>query len=132
MKLKHEYAAGATSVSQAKAKNRKLQTAEQAVAILKQKVYTAKARPMLVGIVFMMSAVYLLHTLFVGTVALRLPFNPPTFMQTMTHYGVEGDDFTQGSALFVYVLTNISLNTYVKKFLALEGPRISMPQTPFG
>ena len=62
-----------------------------------------------------------------GSVAGRLPFIPWGMFQGVTHYGIENSDMTLCSISFMFVLSNISLGAYLKKFLSLEGPRIANP-----
>ena len=47
----------------------------------------------------------------------------------MTHYGIENPDMTLCSVSFLFVLSNMTVGTYLKKLLNLEGPRISQPNT---
>lgn len=87
-----------------------------------------KSRGMLIVGVFMLVFVSMLNSHFRGQVIAKLPFQPWGFFTNMTHYGIEGNDFSQVSMTFIFVLSNLSLGNYVKKLLGLEGPRISMPQ----
>ena len=86
-----------------------------------------KTRGMMLVGVFMIVGMGMLNSWFSGTVAARLPFTPWGFASGMTHYGIENPDMTLCSVTFIFVLTNMSLGTYLKKFIGLEGPRVSQP-----
>ena len=86
-----------------------------------------KTRGMMLVGVFMLVGMGTLNSWFSGVVAARLPFTPWGMFTTMTHYGIENPDMTLCSVTFIFVLTNMSLGAYLKKFIALEGPRVSQP-----
>ena len=83
-----------------------------------------KFKGMLIVAIFMITFVTTINRTFAGQVVARLPFEPPRMFQTMTHYGVAGTDFKDCSVTFAYLLCNVSIATYAKKLLSLEGPRI--------
>ena len=86
-----------------------------------------KTRGMLLVGVFMIAGMALLNKTFYGSVAARLPFEPWKMFQGLTHYGIENPDTSLCSVTFIFVLANLSLGTYLKKTIGLEGPRISQP-----
>ena len=91
-----------------------------------------KSRGMiLVGLVTIVG-MGMLNSWFTGTVAARLPFTPWSMFQGLTHYGIEDPDMTLGSVTFVFVLSQMSIGTYLKKVLSLEGPRIQQPAVKLG
>ena len=67
---------------------------------------------------------------FSGSVAARLPFQPWGMIQGLTHYGITNPDMTLCSVTFIFVLSQASVGTYLKKLLSLEGPRVSNPDMP--
>ena len=83
-----------------------------------------KFRGMLIIGIFMLTFVTTLNRTYAGSVVARLPFEPPGVFKTMTHYGISGNDYKDCSMTFAFLLCNISIAQYVKKILALEGPRI--------
>ena len=80
---------------------------------------------MLVVGLFMIAGMALLNKTFYGAIAARLPFEPWKMFTGLTHYGIESPDMSLCSITFIFVLANMSLGTYLKKLLGLEGPRIS-------
>ena len=83
-----------------------------------------KFKGMFIVGLFMLTFVTTLNKSFAGSVVARLPFNPPGLFKNITHYGIPGNDFTECSITFAFLLCNMSIATYLKKFIALEGPRI--------
>ena len=61
----------------------------------------------------------------------KLPFEPFSLIQGITHRGLEGTDMTDCSMIFVYILSNISLRPIITKVLGFGGPRMPMDQNPF-
>ena len=84
-----------------------------------------KTRGMMLVGVFMVAGISLLNKTMYGSVAARLPFDPWKMFQGVTHYGIENPDMSLCSVTFIFVLANMSVGTYLKKLLGLEGPRVS-------
>ena len=83
----------------------------------------------LLSIVF----IRLMYSYFEGVVIAKLPFQPASFLSGLTHYGIPGENMRECSMTFIYVLCNLTFGNYVKKVLALEGERVTLPQaSPWG
>ncbi|KAF9616900.1 hypothetical protein IFM89_032862 [Coptis chinensis] len=65
----------------------------------------------------------LLNTLFEGKSVAKLPFHPITLVQKMSHRGISGDDATDCSMAFLYLLCSVSIRTNLQKFLGFSPPR---------
>ena len=104
---------------------RKMQVQVDALKGKQSVMMVKKTRGTMLGGVFMMVGMFTLNSWFSGTVAARLPFTPWSMFQTMTHYGIESPDMTLCSVTFIFVLSNMSMGAYLKKLIALEGPRVS-------
>uniref|UniRef100_A0A2P2NYB0 Calcium load-activated calcium channel n=1 Tax=Rhizophora mucronata TaxID=61149 RepID=A0A2P2NYB0_RHIMU len=65
----------------------------------------------------------LLNSLFEGKVVAKLPFKPIGFVMKMSHRGLQGDDPTDCSMAFLYLLCSISIRTNLQKFLGFSPPR---------
>ena len=64
-------------------------------------------------------------------VVAKLPFEPISFMRGLTHRNIVGNDYSDCSMIFIYVLSNVSLRSVIKKALGFSGPRISMENQGF-
>ncbi len=54
----------------------------------------------------------------------QLPFQPISFLKNITHRGIEGDNFQECSALFIYILTSFVLKQGLAKYLDRKVPKI--------
>mmetsp|Transcript_18797 Transcript_18797/g.13622 ORF Transcript_18797/g.13622 Transcript_18797/m.13622 type:complete len:100 (-) Transcript_18797:33-332(-) len=77
---------------------------------------------------FMMHFMSLLSNSFYGVVVAKLPFEPFSMMRGLTHRNILGNDYTDCSMIFIYVLSNVSLRPMIQKLLGFGGPRTSMNQ----
>ena len=98
--------------------------AEQDLRSKHQLLMGMKVKGMFIVGLFMLTFVTTLNKSFTGTVVARIPFTPPGLFRNFTHYGIPGNDYTECSITFAFLLCNMSVATYLKKILALEGPRI--------
>ena len=83
-----------------------------------------------INIVFMRS----IYSLFEGVVVARLPFEPLSFLTSMTHYGLPGEDMRDCSIIAIYIMMVQTLRIYIVKLMGLqgEGARIAAQQkTPW-
>lgn len=62
-------------------------------------------------------------TAFKGIIVAKLPFEPISFFQGITHRNIEGTDFTDCSYLFIYIMATFVIRTNLKKFLGFEPPQ---------
>ncbi|KAL3632387.1 hypothetical protein CASFOL_025371 [Castilleja foliolosa] len=65
----------------------------------------------------------LLNSMFEGKVVAKIPFVPIRLVQKMSHRGLSGDDMTDCSMAFLYLLCSISIRTNLQKFLGFSPPR---------
>ena len=72
----------------------------------------------------------LMNRAFAGVVIAKLPFQPASFLQSMTHYGLPGTDYTECSITFFFVLSNMSIGLYAKRILKLDGPSVISAMNP--
>ncbi|KAL8162285.1 hypothetical protein V2J09_013774 [Rumex salicifolius] len=64
-----------------------------------------------------------LNSLFDGKPVAKLPFVPIMLVQKMSHRGLPGDDMTDCSMAFLYLLCSVSIRTNLQKFLGFAPPR---------
>ena len=76
----------------------------------------------LIGMV-MIGAIVMLNKYFAAVVVAKLPFSPFGIVTGLSHRGLEGEDYTDCSFIFLYVLTGIVLRTNIQKILGFEGPK---------
>ena len=52
----------------------------------------------------MMVSMYLINNHFYGKIIATMPFEPLGFVSNMSHRGIDGDDMSQVSVTFIYIL----------------------------
>lgn len=57
------------------------------------------------------------NSIFDGKVVAKLPFVPITWIQGLSHRNLPGDDFTECSFIFLYILCTMSIRQVIKKNL---------------
>ena len=99
---------------------------------LQQRVAFNKSKGAMIGALLMIITVTYLNRTHSMHIAANLPFTPFSLIQKLTHYGLDGDNYRQCSITLIFVLSNQTLGTYVKKLLQVEGPRVATPtKNPF-
>ena len=79
------------------------------------------------GIIF----AFLLSTfnnMFSGRCVAKLPFTPIGFIQGLSHRNLEGNDFTDCSFIFLYILCTMSIRQNIQKFLGFAPSRAAAKQ----
>lgn len=71
----------------------------------------------------MIAAIFMLNKYFSGKIVGKLPFQPWGIVTGLSHRGIEGEDYTDCSFIFLYILTGIVLRTNIQKILGFEGPQ---------
>ncbi|KAL9233030.1 hypothetical protein vseg_008073 [Gypsophila vaccaria] len=64
-----------------------------------------------------------LNSLFDGKAVAKIPFVPVKLLQKMSHRNLPGEDMTDCSMAFLYLLCSISIRTNLQKFLGFAPPR---------
>lgn len=90
---------------------------------IKQKLAMMKMRGTVLFGFITMGLLYLVNRYFHGRVAAKLPFEPLSFLTGVTHRGLEGDDLTDCSTTFLYVLCSMCIRPYVQKLFGESLPR---------
>ncbi|GAB5037562.1 transmembrane and coiled-coil domains protein 1-like [Nannochloropsis oceanica] len=67
---------------------------------------------------------YLLNRRFTGHVVAKLPFSPWKLVMNLSHRGLPGDDPTDCSMTFLFLMVNMGLKGSLSKLLGNEQPRI--------
>ncbi|XP_003744900.2 calcium load-activated calcium channel [Galendromus occidentalis] len=62
------------------------------------------------------------NNIFDGRVVAKLPFVPIAWFQGISHRNLAGEDFTDCSFIFLYILSTMSIRQNVQKLLVLRHP----------
>lgn len=66
------------------------------------------------------------NNIFHGRVVAKLPFTPISFVQGLSHRNLAGEDLTDCSFIFLYVLCTMSIRANIQKLLGFAPARTSM------
>ncbi|CAH8646206.1 unnamed protein product [Heterobilharzia americana] len=75
-----------------------------------------------IGLIFT-SLFNVFSSIFDGRVVAKLPFVPLSWIQGLSHRNLPGNDFTDGSFVFVYILCTMSIRQNVQKILGFAPSR---------
>ncbi|KAF5398019.1 Calcium load-activated calcium channel [Paragonimus heterotremus] len=75
-----------------------------------------------VGVIFT-SLFSMFNNMFDGRVVTKLPFVPISWIRGLSHRNLPGNDFTDGSFIFVYMLCTMSIRQNVQKILGFAPSR---------
>nr|CAB3267015.1 transmembrane and coiled-coil domain-containing protein 1-like [Phallusia mammillata] len=73
-----------------------------------------------------------LSSVFEGKVVAKLPFLPISLFQGISHRGLMGDDFTDCSFIFLYILSTMSIRQNIQKLLGFSPSRAAAKQSGGG
>ena len=114
-------------------KKKKSSNLENKLQILQRDMTFLKMKSTVLVSIFMIVTLSSLGNYFDGRPVARLPFVPFSLLTSITHRGLIGDDLTECSYIFIYVLSSFILRANIMKILGLEtyNPKSSM-LNPFG
>ncbi|RWS14401.1 transmembrane and coiled-coil domain-containing protein 1-like isoform X1 [Dinothrombium tinctorium] len=69
------------------------------------------------------------NSIFDGRVVAKLPFVPLTFIQGLSHRNLPGEDYTDCSFIFLYILCTMSIRQNIQKLLGFAPSRAASKQT---
>ena len=68
------------------------------------------------------------NSIFDGRVVAKLPFTPLSYIQGLSHRNLLGDDTTDCSFIFLYILCTMSIRQNIRKILGLAPSRAATKQ----
>lgn len=69
------------------------------------------------------------NSIFDGKVVARLPFVPISWIQGVSHVNLPGDDYTECSFIFLYILCTMSIKQNIQKMLGFIPSRTASKQS---
>lgn len=111
-----------------KAAKRKLEREEELLKANSRDLSMAKMKSMFI-IGFAFTAILgMFNSIFHGRVVAKLPFVPFGFIQGLSHRNLPGEDLTDCSFIFLYVLCTMSIRANIQKVLGFAPSRASVEQ----
>lgn len=71
---------------------------------LSQELQFKKMKSNMIVAIFMIGSMVLMNKYYSGTVLAKLPFQPVWLISSMSHRGIEGNDLTDCSYVFIFIL----------------------------
>ncbi|XP_072936418.1 calcium load-activated calcium channel [Epargyreus clarus] len=68
------------------------------------------------------------NSIFDGRVVAKLPFHPISLLQNFSHRNLPGDDYTDCSFIFLYILCTMSIRQNIQKLLGFAPSRAASKQ----
>ncbi len=64
-----------------------------------------------------------LNRAFDGVVAAKLPFEPISLIQGISHRGIEGEDYYECNVMFLYILVSMGVRASIQKYCGFLPPK---------
>ena len=121
-------------LKQPKSKEKKLLAFEEQLKLRQRDMASSKMKSTLIVAVMMMALFGVLSSTFDGIVVAKLPFEPISLVQNISHRNLSGKDSTDCSFYFIFALCAMSVRANVQKFLGFspksEGFASMFPAQP--
>ncbi|KAA3674065.1 calcium load-activated calcium channel, partial [Paragonimus westermani] len=113
----------ATEASVDRTAKKRLEKQEERLKNINRELSMVKMKSMFaVGVIFT-SLFSMFNNMFDGRVVTKLPFLPVSWIRGLSHRNLPGNDFTDGSFIFVYMLCTMSIRQNVQKILGFAPSR---------
>jgi len=115
-----------------KSAKKKLERQEEKLKTNNRDLSMVKMKSMLViGFTFT-ALLSMFNSIFDGRVVAKLPFTPISWLQGISHRNLPGQDMTDCSFIFLYILCTMSIRQNIQKILGFAPSRAASKQGPVG
>ena len=112
------------AASKQKAQDKKISKADNLLKSTSQQLNASKMKSTMIIALFMIAFMSTLSSTYHGIAVAKLPFVPFSLLQGITHRNLPGDDLTDCSMIFIYLLTSFIMRNNIQKFFGFS-PRTS-------
>jgi len=127
-KLEKKKEAHGESANLDRSKKRKLEADEEKLKNTNKDLTMVKMKSMFaIGFAFT-ALLSMFNTIFDGRVVAKLPFTPIYWIQGLSHRNLLGDDMTDCSFIFLYILCTMSIRQNIQKALGFAPSRSASKQ----
>jgi calcium load-activated calcium channel len=113
-------------IDKQKQHKKRVAMAEEQLKDQNRKMSMSKMKSTFFVMLIMLSTYSMLSSLFDGRPVAKLPFQPVRLMLTMSHRNLPGNDITDCSMIFIYVLCSFAIRANVQRFFGF-APKKSAP-----
>merc|ERR1712126_686738 len=111
-----------------RSKKRKIEQDEEKLKNSNRDLTMVKMKSMLaIGFAFT-ALLGMFNSIFDGRVVAKLPFTPISWVQGLSHRNLPGDDYTDCSFIFLYILCTMSIRQNIQKLLGFAPSRAASKQ----
>ncbi|KAH3762863.1 calcium load-activated calcium channel [Pelomyxa schiedti] len=102
---------------------KKIDTLEEDLKTANRDISLCRMKSLVAVGISMITIVPTLNSFCEGRPVAKLPFVPFGFLKNITHRGLPFSDFTDCSAVFLYILCSMALRSSIQKIFGTEPPR---------
>ena len=106
-----------------KTQKRKMEREEERLKSANKDLMMVKMKSMFAIFFAFTSLLYMFNSIFDGKVVAKLPFTPISWLQGLSHRNILGDDYTECSFKFLYILCTMSIRQNIEKALGFAPSR---------
>ena len=106
--------------SKQKQQDKKVARTEETLKAMSQQLSASKMKNTFIIAIFMIAVITTMSNSYHARVIAKLPFEPFSLLQGMTHRGLPGNDSTDCSMIFIYVLSSYIIRADIQKFFDLN------------
>jgi len=106
--------------SKQKAQDKKVARTEETLKAMSQQLSASKMKNTFIIAIFMIAVITTMNSSYNAQVMAKLPFEPFSLLQGMTHRGLPGNDPTDCSMIFIYVLSSYIIRADIQKYFQLS------------
>jgi len=110
-----------------KSKVKKVDRMEEALKDLNRDLSLTKMKSMFAVGISMIGLFGFLNSMFDAKVVAKLPFEPISIIQNLSHRGLAGEDYTDCAMVFIYVLSSMCIRPNLQKVLGTAPPKGANP-----
>ncbi|KAL5237190.1 calcium load-activated calcium channel isoform X1 [Rhopalosiphum maidis] len=112
-----------------KQQKKKIERVEEKLKINNRDLSMVKMKSMFaIGFAFT-ALLSMFNSIFDGRVVARLPFTPISWVQGLSHRNLPGDNYTECSFIFLYILCTMSIRQNIQKLLGFAPSRMANKQS---
>jgi calcium load-activated calcium channel len=112
------------AASKQKIQEKRISKADSQLKTTNQQLSASKMKSTMIIALFMIAFMSTLSSTYHGVVVAKLPFVPFSMLQGITHRNLPGDDMTDCSMIFIYLLTSYLIRNNIQKYFGFS-PRTS-------
>ncbi|KAJ1922210.1 hypothetical protein H4219_000072 [Mycoemilia scoparia] len=104
-------------------RQRRIEVLEQQLKQTRKEAQSLQFKTSIFSAVVQMIMIYFVNSMYSGIPVAKLPFTPIGLFQGITHRGLEGTDYTECSAMFLFIIGTLVSKSLLEKVLGFAIPK---------